>query len=116
MSSDRRAVAIVGMVLGVAVMAFAIQTADEVQSPVPHKVQIAHWLETGLWVNPYLLLVGATILLAGAILYATSRPRGRAMSYAMILMSSLAVMGATTVFVVWEVMDLSVNLMKSAPQ
>lgn len=56
------------MVLGVALMTFAIQRADEVRSPIPHKVQIAHWLETSLWVNPYLLLIGAAILLVGAVL------------------------------------------------
>lgn len=112
----RRAVPIVGMVLGVAIMAFAIQTADEVQSPVAHKVQIAHWLETGLWVNPSLLLIGAAILLAGAVLYAMVSPRRRMMPYAMIVVTSFIAMGAIAIFVVWEVMDLAVNLTESAPQ
>lgn len=104
------------MILGVAIMALATQTADEVRSPVPHKVQIAHWLETGLWVNPYLLLIGAAILLVGAVLYATVSSRGRMMPYAMIVVSSFIVMGAIAIFVVWEVMGLSVNLTESAPQ
>lgn len=104
------------MVLGVALMAFAIQTADEVRSPIPHKVQIAHWLETSLWVNPYLLLIGAAILLVGAVLFVTLGPRRRMIPYAMIVVSSLVVMGAIAIFVVWEVMDLGVNLTESAPQ
>jgi hypothetical protein len=114
--SWRRALSIGGMVLGVAIMAFAIQTADEVQSPVPHKVQIAHWLETGLWVNPYLLLIGAAILLTGAVLYAMVGRRRRMMPYAMIVVSSFIAMGAIAIFVVWEVMGLAVNLTESAPQ
>lgn len=104
------------MVLGVALMAFAIQTADEVRSPIPHKVQIAHWLEPSLWVNPYLLLIGAAILLVGAVLFVTLGPRRRMIPYAMIVVSSLVVMGAIAIFVVWEVMDLGVNLTESAPQ
>lgn len=104
------------MVLGVALMAFAIQTADEVRSPIPHKVQIAHWLETGLWVNPYLLLIGAVILLVGAALSARVSRRGRFLFYAMIVMSSFIVMGAIATLVVWELMGLRVNLMESAPQ
>lgn len=66
--------------------------------------------------NPYLLLIGAAILLVGAVLYATARPGGRVIPYAIIVMSSLAAVGAIAVFVIWEVMDLGVNLTESAPQ
>lgn len=104
------------MVLGIAIMAFATQTADELQSPVPHKVQIAHWLETGLWVNPYLLLIGAVILSVGAVLSARVSRRGRFMPYVVIVMSSFIVMGAIATLVVWELMGLRVNLTESAPQ
>lgn len=111
-----RALPIGGVVLGVAILAFATQTADEVQSPVAHKVQIAHWLETGLWVNPYLFLIGAVTLLVGAVLSTTVGSRRRTMRYAMIAVSSLFVMAAIAIFLIWEVSDLSVNLTESAPQ
>jgi hypothetical protein len=89
------------MVLGVAMMAFATQTADEVQSPVAHKVQIAHWLETGLWVNPYLFLIGAVILLIGGLLDPMVGSR-RMIRYAAIAVSSLIVMAAIAIFAIWE--------------
>jgi len=85
-------------VIGVAVMAFAVQTADEAQSPVRHKVEIAHWLETGLWVNPHALLFGALIFLAGAVLYATIGSQSQTLRYVAISGSSLVLGAAITIF------------------
>ena len=104
------------MVSGVGIMAVATQTADEVQDPVAHKVQIAHWLETGLWVNPYLLLAGAVTLLVGAVLYATIGSSPRMRRYTAIAMSSLIVIAAIAIFVVWQMLDRSPNLTESWPQ
>ena len=69
----RIAIAVIGAGLGL--MAFATQTANEVQDPVAHKVELAHWLETGLWVQPWLLFGGAALLLAGVVLALVARER-----------------------------------------
>jgi hypothetical protein len=61
---------------GVAVMAFAVQTADEGQWAPTHKVEMAHWLETGLWIDPGLMLLGATALMFVALLHAAWRGGG----------------------------------------
>ena len=54
--------------------------------------------------------------LVGAVLFATVSPRRPMMPYVMIVVSSFIVTGAIAIFVVWEVLDLSMNLTESARQ
>ena len=64
----RRAVGLASILAGLGLMAFSVQDADEGLG-IAHKVEIAHWLETSLWVNANLLLVGGVLFLIGAVLY-----------------------------------------------
>jgi hypothetical protein len=48
-------------------MWFATQTADE-GIVVAGKIEVAHWLETGLWVNAILMLAGLSIVFAASVL------------------------------------------------
>jgi len=86
------------IVLGIGTMMFATQAADEVQSPVPHKIELAHWLETGLWVNPYLLVLGASVLLVGVVLTC----RRRTTRYPLIALSAVVLLTSLWILIVWE--------------
>jgi hypothetical protein len=57
---------VVGLI-GIGLMWFATQTADEGQV-VLGKIEVAHWLETGLWVNGILMLGGLSIVFTASVL------------------------------------------------
>ena len=48
-------------------MWFATQVADE-GDVVVGKIEVAHWLETGVWVNAILMLVGLSIVFTASVL------------------------------------------------
>ena len=89
-----RVAGVVGMSVGLAVMWFGIQTADEVQSSPTGKFEVAHFIETGWWVNPHLLLIGAAILFV-AVPFAT---RGLA-RYSLGVLATLVVVAAWAIAV-----------------
>lgn len=88
-------------VIAMAEIAFATQTADEVQSPVANKVEITHWLETGLWVNPGLFLVGALTLFLAAVLYLRTPQRPTVAYVVYLVIPTMVVLIALYIFVGW---------------
>ena len=57
-------------------MWFAVQTTGQEHGPDPRsKVLLAAWLETELWVNPWLLGAGLAGLIAAVLLFAIPRRR-----------------------------------------
>jgi hypothetical protein len=97
--------------LGIGTTMVATQTADEVQSPVPHKVELAHWLETGLWVNPYLLVLGTTLLFVGVVLTF----KRRATRYPLIALSGVVLVTSLWILIVSHAGN-GMNLTRWAPQ
>jgi hypothetical protein len=62
--------------IGVAMMWLGTQTVGEEHGVDPrNKVLVAAWLETELWVDPWLVGGGLVILIAAVVLFAVSRPR-----------------------------------------
>jgi hypothetical protein len=113
----RRRIAIAVMAAGFGLMAFATQTADEVQDPVPHKVELAHWLETGLWVQPWLLFAGAVVLLAGVVVAVLARERRTVLVGAAALVLPLLAVVASGWILLASLLDWRLpNLTGSFPQ
>jgi hypothetical protein len=105
------------MLAAVGLMAFSIQDADEGQGVIPHTVEIAHWLETALWVNANLLLVGAVLVLAGAVVCLSPRHDWTLGEYILRLaIPVVVVIAALCIFIVWEVLGADVNLTSGWPQ
>jgi hypothetical protein len=111
----RRRVGGVGIAVALGLMAFATQTADEVQDPVPHKISIAHWLETSLWIQPWFMLAGATLLLGATLVWWTGWRR-RLLPSLVVLVMPLVTLAVSVWIVLAAVNDWHVNLTASAPQ
>jgi hypothetical protein len=112
----RRRVGGVGIAVALGLMAFATQTADEVQDPVPHKISIAHWLETSLWIQPWFMLAGATLLLGATLVWWTGWRRRRLLPSLVVLVMPLVTLAVSVWIVLAAVNDWHVNLTASAPQ
>jgi hypothetical protein len=85
------------IILGVATMIFANQTTGEGYAP-PHKVELAHWLETDVWVNPYLLIAGALIAMGGVLLCV----RYRSIRHPAVAVSALPLAASVAILVLWK--------------
>jgi hypothetical protein len=108
-----RAVAAAAALFGIVLMRYAIRTADEGVGPIAQKKQIAHWLETSLWVDPRYMAVGAVIALAVAVLWLfICRRSGRDL----LLSGSLVVASAIGFFFAWAAAFHRGNLTRSWPQ
>jgi hypothetical protein len=61
--------------VGVALMWLGTQTVGEGTEAPRNKVLVAAWLETKLWVNPWLLVGGLVLFIAAVVLVAVNRRR-----------------------------------------
>ena len=74
-----RARLIVGILLGAVLMAVGVRLRDVGQAGPPFSYEIVRFVgipEGAWWVNPYLLVIGAAIIVTALLRY-TARPRRR---------------------------------------
>jgi hypothetical protein len=57
-----RLMAVPAALLGIGTMWYAMQTTGEDVFAPPHKLHVAHWLETILWVDPRFMFTGGAIV------------------------------------------------------
>jgi hypothetical protein len=73
---SRRALSGLIFLVSVGLIWFATQIVDQSHGPDPGgKLFVASWLESELWVNPWLLGVALVGLIAAALLFAIPRRR-----------------------------------------
>ena len=103
---------VVGLI-GIGLMWFATQTADE-GDVVLGKIEVAHWLETGLWVNEILMLVGLSIALTASVLMVLITRRT---VWDFLIAASFVLIAGIGCVLVWATAQgHSVNLTRSWPQ
>ena len=108
-----RRIAVAVALFGIVLMRYAIQTADEGVGPIAHKKEIAHWLETSLWVDPRSMALGAIIVLIVAVLWLFIC---RGSGWDLVLSGSLVVASAAGFFFAWAATFHHGNLTRSWPQ
>ena len=114
MRSEGRVLGLAVGLIGIGVMWFATQTADESQGIITQKIEVAHWLETGVWVNAVVLLVGLSIVFTASVLMVVITRR--TVWDFLIAMAFVAIAGFGLVLVWATAQGHHVNLTRSWPQ
>ncbi len=103
---------LVGLI-GIGVMWFATQVADE-GDVVVGKIEVAHWLETGMWVDAILMLVGLSIVFTASVLMVLITRRT---VWDFLIATSLVLITGIGCVLVWATAQGHyVNLTRSWPQ
>jgi len=103
---------LVGLI-GIGVMWFATQVADE-GDVVVGKIEVAHWLETAVWVDAILMLVGLSIVFTASVLMVLITRRT---VWDFLIATSLVLITGIGCVLVWATAQGHyVNLTRSWPQ
>jgi hypothetical protein len=101
----RRIAALALGIVSVGVIAFACQTTGEAPQPPPAgKIEVAHWLETDLWVEPVVFLLGAAVLFAAVALAVRSYEPSTSAYLVWLAGPALVLTAAIVLFIGWDVM------------
>jgi formate-dependent nitrite reductase membrane component NrfD len=107
-----RLVATIEALLGLALMAFATQTTNESVSKSAHKAEVAHWLETTLWIEPRFMAMGAATVLTVAVLWLFITRRS---AWDILIAVALFLASVGGFFLTWATTQHT-NLTRSFPQ
>ena len=108
-----RALGLLVGLIGIGVMWFATQVADE-GDVVVGKIEVAHWLETSVWVDAILILVGLSIVFTASVLMVLITRRT---VWDFLMATSLVLITGIGCVLVWATAQgHCVNLTRSWPQ